>query len=164
MVLVRMIGFIDTLVTSSLKLKYSAISDLHNFQFTVVLGFSVFASHLLAMDLNTETSTSNHYETFLLFRLQSLWNLGTKNSTGLTPPAYNWLVTVLNEFCHSYLYSHRMDMDLQQTHITWSPSSQSTGALVGSTENTPSSIVACWTVFTELLPGNTLIKSLTIFD
>jgi hypothetical protein len=26
-------------------------------------------------------------------------------------------------------------------------------------ENTVSSIVACWTVFTELLPGNTLIKS-----
>jgi hypothetical protein len=26
-------------------------------------------------------------------------------------------------------------------------------------ENTASSIVACWTMFTELLPGNTLIKS-----
>jgi hypothetical protein len=30
-------------------------------------------------------------------------------------------------------------------------------------ENTASSIVACWTVFTELLPGNALIKSVTIF-
>jgi hypothetical protein len=30
------------------------------------------------------------------------------------------------------------------------------------TENTASSIVACWTVFTELLPGNELIKSVTI--
>jgi hypothetical protein len=27
------------------------------------------------------------------------------------------------------------------------------------TENTASSVVACWTVFTELLPGNALIKS-----
>jgi hypothetical protein len=26
-------------------------------------------------------------------------------------------------------------------------------------ENTASSIVACWTVFTELFPGNILIKS-----
>jgi hypothetical protein len=30
----------------------------------------------------------------LLFRLQSLWNLGNKNSSGLTPPAYDWLVNV----------------------------------------------------------------------
>jgi hypothetical protein len=30
------------------------------------------------------------------------------------------------------------------------------------TENTASSIVACWTVFTELLPGNALTKSVTL--
>jgi hypothetical protein len=30
-------------------------------------------------------------------------------------------------------------------------------------ENTASSIVACWTVFTELFPGNALIKSVTVF-
>jgi hypothetical protein len=30
------------------------------------------------------------------------------------------------------------------------------------TENTASSIVACWTLFTELFPGNMLIKSVTI--
>jgi hypothetical protein len=29
-------------------------------------------------------------------------------------------------------------------------------------ENTASSIVACWTVFTELLPGNALIKSVRL--
>jgi hypothetical protein len=94
-----MIGFISTSITLSLliTLKYSAIADLHNFHFTVAqaLGFSVFTSRLLATDLNTETSASNHYEVFLLFRLQSLWNLGTKNSSGLTPPAYDWLVTAL---------------------------------------------------------------------
>jgi hypothetical protein len=40
------------------------------FQFTVAhaLGFSVFTTRLLATDLNTETSASNHYEVFLLFR------------------------------------------------------------------------------------------------
>jgi hypothetical protein len=61
-----------------ITLKYRVIADLHSFQFTAAhtQGFSVFAA-----DLNTETSTSNHYEVFLLFRLQSLWNLGTKNST-----------------------------------------------------------------------------------
>jgi hypothetical protein len=30
-------------------------------------------------------------------------------------------------------------------------------------ENTASSIVACWTPFTELLPGNVLIKSVIIY-
>jgi hypothetical protein len=30
------------------------------------------------------------------------------------------------------------------------------------TENTASSVVACWTVFTELLPGNALFKTVTI--
>jgi hypothetical protein len=87
-----MIGFIGTLLqVLIIILKYRAIADLHNFQFTVAhsVGFPVPISRLLATDLNTETSTSNHYEVFLLFRLQSLWNLGTKNSSGLTPPAYD---------------------------------------------------------------------------
>jgi hypothetical protein len=34
--------------------------------------------------------------------------------------------------------------------------------VTANTDNTASSIVACWTVFTELLPGNALIKSVTI--
>jgi hypothetical protein len=35
--------------------------------------------------------------------------------------------------------------------------------VIADTENTVSSIVACCTVFTELLPGNSLFKSVTIF-
>jgi hypothetical protein len=38
----------------------------------------------------------------------------------------------------------------------------STGRGPDDIENTASSVVACWTVFTELLAGNTLIKSVTI--
>jgi hypothetical protein len=74
-VLYRMIGFYSTLVTISLNYnQYSAIADLHNLQFTVAhaLGFSVSTSRLLATDLNTETSTSNHYEVSLPFLLQLL--------------------------------------------------------------------------------------------
>jgi hypothetical protein len=60
-----MIGFISSLVTHSLliTIKYigdtALLLDLHAFQFTFAhaLGFSVFTSRLLAMDLNTETST-----------------------------------------------------------------------------------------------------------
>jgi hypothetical protein len=57
-----------------IALKYSAIADLRTFQLTAAhaLGFSVFTSRLLATDLNSETSASDHYEVFLLFRLQSL--------------------------------------------------------------------------------------------
>jgi hypothetical protein len=85
--------------------KNSAIADLLTFQFSVAhaLGFSAFISRVLATDLKTETNTSNHYEVFLLFRLQSLWSLGTKNSSGLSPPAYDWLLTAQNEYCHSLL-------------------------------------------------------------
>jgi hypothetical protein len=75
-----MIGFISASVTSSLNhTYYSAIADLHTFQFTVAhtLGFSVSTSRLLATDLNTETSTSNLYEVFLPFLVQPLRNLGT---------------------------------------------------------------------------------------
>jgi hypothetical protein len=70
-----MIGFIGISGTVSLNYnQYRAIANLHNLQFTVAheLGFSAFTSRLLATDLNTETSTSDHYEVFSLFRLQSL--------------------------------------------------------------------------------------------
>jgi hypothetical protein len=80
-----MIGFISASVTRSLNhTYYSAIADLHNLQFTVAhaLGLSVSTSCLLATDLNTETSTSNHYEVFLPFLVQLPWNFGnsSKNS------------------------------------------------------------------------------------
>jgi hypothetical protein len=64
-VLVRMIGFINSLVTHSFNYtqihwQYSAIADIHVFQFTIAhaLGFSVSISRLLATDLHTKTVTS----------------------------------------------------------------------------------------------------------
>jgi hypothetical protein len=55
------------------------MADLHNLQFTVAhaLGFSVSTSRLLA----TETVTSNHYEVFLPFLVQSPWNHETQLKT-----------------------------------------------------------------------------------
>jgi hypothetical protein len=76
-----MIGFIGTSVTISLNYNhYSTTADLHTFQFTFAhaLGFSIFTSPLLATDLNTETSTSDHCEVFLPFLVQSPWNIGTQ--------------------------------------------------------------------------------------
>jgi hypothetical protein len=68
-----MIGFIGTSFTISLNYnQYSAIADLHTFQFNVphALWLSVFTSRLLATDLNIEV--------FLTFIFQSPLNLGTQ--------------------------------------------------------------------------------------
>jgi hypothetical protein len=59
--------------------QYSAINDLHTFQFTVAhaLGFSVSTSRILATDLNTGTITLNPYEVFLSFLLPTGHSTGT---------------------------------------------------------------------------------------
>jgi hypothetical protein len=79
-----MIGSVSTSVTISLNYnQYRAIADLHTFQLTVAhaLGFAVFIGRLLATDLNTETSISNHNEVFLPFLVQSPCNLRTQLKT-----------------------------------------------------------------------------------
>jgi hypothetical protein len=55
---------------------------------------------------------------------------------------------------------HRKHVSHVRLQVDWSVSSTGCGA--DDIENTASSIVACWTVFTELLPGNSLTKSVTI--
>jgi hypothetical protein len=60
-----MFGYIGTSVTISPNCnQYSAIAELHTFQFIVghALGFPVSTSRFMPTDLNTETSTSYHYE------------------------------------------------------------------------------------------------------
>jgi hypothetical protein len=63
-------------------------TDLHNlhFAFAQALGFSVFTDRLLATDLKTESSISNHYEVFLSFLLQSPRDLRTQIKTLLECP------------------------------------------------------------------------------
>jgi hypothetical protein len=76
------------LCTFSLNCKqYSVIADLHTFQFTIAhaLGFSVSTSHILATDLNTGTVTSNHYEVFLQFLIQSPWTAGSPELDQILP-------------------------------------------------------------------------------
>jgi hypothetical protein len=131
------------------------------------------------MDLNTEIGTSNHYEVFLLFRLQSLWNLETKNSSGLTPPARSCPELILS--LPSLISTMHRPHGKHRLYCCWRHrlygsvftepllrnglQNPVVPPLLGADdiENTASSIVACWTVFTELLPGNALIKSVTIF-
>jgi hypothetical protein len=50
--------------------------------------FFVFTSRLLAIDLNTETTTSNHYEVFLPYLVKSPWTLGTQLKN--TPELFNY--------------------------------------------------------------------------
>jgi hypothetical protein len=70
------------LCTISLNYKqYSAIADLHTFQFTVAhaLGFSGSTNRILATDLNTGSIASNHYLTYCHL-------LPTGHSTGTPLP------------------------------------------------------------------------------
>jgi hypothetical protein len=112
-----MIGFISILVTHSLLItlkyrQYSAITDLHTFQFTVVhtLGFSVSIS-LLATDLSMETITQITTSiTPKIFQLHFQYHCTTAHiifyftrtiftgrppvfscAPGLAPPAYDFL-------------------------------------------------------------------------
>jgi hypothetical protein len=64
--------------------QYSAIGVLHTFHFTAAhaLGFSVSTSRILATELHTGIITSNHYEVFMSFLLQSPW---TADSPILSP-------------------------------------------------------------------------------
>jgi hypothetical protein len=55
---------------------------------------------------------------------------------------------------------HRKHVSRVRVRVHWSVSSSGRGA--DDIENTASSIVACWTVITALLPLNALIKSVTI--
>jgi hypothetical protein len=75
-------------------------------------------------------------------------------STSLT---YKCFVPEPNEFCRLYSRGtdtyHRKHMSRDQ----YPPLRD----ITADTENTASSI-ACWTVFTELLPGNAFIKSVTV--
>jgi hypothetical protein len=72
--------------------QYSAIADLHTFQFTFaqVLGFSVSRSRILATDINTGIITWNRYEVFLSFLLQSPWAPGSSIVSLQSP----WFLTL----------------------------------------------------------------------
>jgi hypothetical protein len=69
-------------------------------------------------------------------------------------------VPLLHPFPYSRLSSwhgpHRIHVSRVRLRIHWSVTSIRYG--MEDMENTASYIVACWTVFTELLPGNALIK------
>jgi hypothetical protein len=94
-----------------------------------------------------------------LFNFNFLYSYATTNFPWLSPTE-SWLVPEPNEFCH--LYSRGAD-----THHRKRMSRDHHPPLrdvTVDTENIASSIVACWTVFTELLPCNALIKSVTILS
>jgi hypothetical protein len=98
-VLVPMIGFIIPLVHSLLIRITTAISLIYTFY-----------SSTLHTHLDSPSSLVVCWQRISTLKLalqitmkSSLWNLGTKNSSGLTPPTYNWLATALELSQHSLL-------------------------------------------------------------
>jgi hypothetical protein len=145
--------------------------DVHTFKFTVAqaLGFSVSTSRLLATDLNTETSTSNHYEVFLSFLVQPPWNSGTQlklisAASGLTLyslGADNAENTVLLLRCADHTRNTSQVIVTQLVH--WLADC----CLATRYNIRPlghSFSVARWDVFTEPLPGSVLIRYDTILS
>jgi hypothetical protein len=88
---VRMIWFISSLVAIFLDhiqySQYSAIADLHTFQFTVAhaIGFSVFTSRILITDLNTGIITAH-------------WMTHFKYHTEIKSSNHAWSLPILTSF------------------------------------------------------------------
>jgi hypothetical protein len=106
MVLGRMIGFIGAaLQLHFVNNQYSTIAGLHTFQFTAThaLGFSVSSSRCLVADLNTGTSTSNHYKSSCQFFFSHL-GMATQLSNSVSPVSMV-LDSVLHgtNLCSTYL-------------------------------------------------------------
>jgi hypothetical protein len=120
-----MTGFIGTSVTIYLNYnQYIAFGDLHTFQFTVAhaLEFSVSTSRLLATDLNTETVTSNHYEVFLPFPVQSPWT-GDSPELRPIPQFYRQHISSLSSLdsvliCTQLNYSQSQGQSQSQSYFT----------------------------------------------
>jgi hypothetical protein len=164
-----MIGFTDPSLYNLFLYynQYSTIANLHTFQFTTVhtLGFSAPTNRILAMDLNTETITSNHYEVFLPFLVQSPWNAN--------PPELDPILTPVSLFLnlYSFVLIHATNrLLLYRRGVEYIEKTSIVARIVvlpgkelnhSSTENTDS-IVACWNKFTKPLPSNALSKSATI--
>jgi hypothetical protein len=91
------------------------------------------------------------------FQADFLYSSSTANLPWLSPTE-NWLVSSLNR-TNSVTYIAK-----EWTRITGNTYHVITHRCVTSPRirKTASCIVACWTVFTELLPGNALIKSVAI--
>jgi hypothetical protein len=98
----------------------------------------------------------------LLATLLFPWNSGTEvQSIPIPIVSYTYILSARTTQRKHSLYTvawrrpHRKHMSRVRLRVHWPVTSTGRGA--GDKENTASFIVACWTVFTELLSGNALI-------
>jgi hypothetical protein len=107
--------------------QYSAIADLHTFQFTVpyALIFSVSSSRLLATDLNTETITSSLKILHIISSNRILYphrptscSLLYSGSTLLC--SRDSTATISSSLPAQEFYSQGSDIASRKTHVTWS--------------------------------------------
>jgi hypothetical protein len=135
------IGYLQMVTTNN----YYTIADLHNLQslHTNLLSLSaLFRTHKV-LKSRIKSSQADFFVLFLNYEL---------------PLAISYLVPAPNKFCH--LYSRGTDTH-HRKHMS-RDHHPPLSAVTADTENTASSIVAYWTVFTELSPGNALIKYVRI--
>jgi hypothetical protein len=117
------------------------------------------------VSLNHTLPISLCYSTYKVFKSQVkspqadfLYSSSTTNFPYLSTTE-NWLVPEPNEFCH--LCSQGTDTH-HRKHVSRDHDTPLRD-VTADTESTASSIVARWTLFTELLPGNALIRLVIVW-
>jgi hypothetical protein len=154
------IGFLEVVTT----INYNTVTDSHTTKHSTLIS-SVYL-HLPSRIYNTGTIKVSLNHTFLIslyYNTHTVFKSHVKSSHA--DFLYSSVLLAPIRFELSAQGSRYIAAEWTWTyskHFTWSLSSQSIGASVGTAENTASSVVACWTVFTELLPGNMLIKSVAL--
>jgi hypothetical protein len=134
-----------------------------------VVSFKVPSQHVLA---DTEKITKTFNQTIRMPSLHAdisltaicIYNFGTQVSIRSLVPSYPLGTNHIQKTQPLYVAwrrPHRKHVSCVRLRVHWSVTSYGSGA--DEREVAASSIVACWTVFTELLPGNALIKSVTIW-
>jgi hypothetical protein len=98
--------------------QYGAIADLHHLQYTVAhaLGFFLFTSRLLAMDLNTETTTVSHSKYYTCVRPSnhtSVLHRLTSFSSVLLVPIRSLVRVLLPQllFTRNYIHSPHLELN-----------------------------------------------------
>jgi hypothetical protein len=124
----------------------------------------VYNKGTIKVSLNHTLPISLSYSTHKVFKshvkswqADCLYTSSTMNFPWLSPTE-NWLVPEPNEFCHLYTRGTDTRRRKHMSRDHHSPLHDVTADM----ENTFSSTVARLTVFTELLPGNALIKPVTV--
>jgi hypothetical protein len=133
-------------MTSSLSVSWQRIYNTGTL--TVLLNYTLQILHIKS-SLHSRTLATNSLLQSLRYRTELS-----------TQPSWTTISVILEPLIILRQGPHRKHVPHVRLRVHWSVTSSGRGA--DDIENKASTILACWTVFTELLPGNSLIKFVTV--